>query len=168
MTDLFRYAGQVLFYAVVMLGIGYFSQRPIYRHVPPDKAQILMSFSHGGARVEACRRLSSEEIAKLPPRERRPNTCSRKRLPIRVQLVLDDEVVFDRILEPTGLAGDGPAHAYEKFLVPAGRHRLIARLEDRGRTDTFAYESELVVDLRPRQNLPIDFKADKGGFIFYL
>ncbi len=168
MPDLFRYAGQALFYAVVMLGIGYFSQRPIYENIPPDKAQILLSFSHGGARAEACRRLSSEEIARLPPNERRPNTCSRRRLPIRVQLLLDEEVIFDRILQPTGLAGDGPAHAYEKFLVPAGRYRLVARLEDRGRPDSFAYENELVVELRPRQNLPIDFKADKGGFIFYL
>ncbi|HFD15913.1 MAG TPA: hypothetical protein ENJ38_06375 [Rhodospirillales bacterium] len=168
MTDLFRYVGQAVFYAVVVLAIGYFSQRPIYEHIPPDKAQILLSFSHGGARVEACRRLSAEEIARLPPRERRPNTCSRRRVPIRVQLVLDEEVIFDRTLEPGGLAGDSPAHAYEKFLVPVGRHRLVARLEDRGRSDRFAYESELVVDLRPRQNLPIDFKADKGGFIFYL
>ncbi len=168
MTDLLRYAGQALFYAVVMLGIGYFSQRPIYQHIPPDKAQILLSFSHGGQRKEACRRLSSAEIAKLPPNQRRPNTCARERLPIHVQLVLDDTVIFDQILKPTGLSGDSPAHAYEKFVVPAGRHKLIARLEDRGRTDSFAYESELVVELRPRQNLPIDFKADKGGFIFYL
>ncbi len=168
MSDLLRYAGQAVFYAVVVLGIGYFSQRPIYQHIPPDEAQILLSFSHGGQRKQACRRLSSAEIAKLPPNQRRPNTCARERLPIHVQLVLDDAVIFDRILEPTGLSGDGPAHAYEKFLVPAGRHKLIARLEDRGRADSFSYESELVVELRPRQNLPIDFKADKGGFIFYL
>ncbi len=168
MTDVLRYAGQALFYAVVMLGIGYFSQRPIYQHIPPDRAQILLSFSHGGRRLQACRRLSYKEIMKLPPGQRHPNTCKRRRLPIHVQLVLDGKVIFDRVLKPGGLSGDSPAHAYEKFIVPVGRHKLLARLEDRGRTDSFGYESELEVELRPRQNLPIDFKADKGGFIFYL
>ncbi len=168
MTEVLRPVGQVIFYGAVALFIGYFSQRPVYQHIPPDEAQILLSFSHGGARRERCRRLTYEEIRKLPPGKRRPSTCKRQRMPIHVQLWIDDELIFDRVLEPAGLSGDSPAHAYEKFLVRAGPHTILARLEDRGRKDAFAYEKRVEVALRPRQNLPIDFKADKGGFIFYM
>jgi hypothetical protein len=134
--------------------------------VPEGLAQIKMSLSHGAERRTECRRLSPEEIAKLPPSKRRPNTCARERIAIRVQLLTDGEVVYDEELVPTGLSSDGPARMYRKFLVPAGRHRLVARLRDSKRALGFDYESEHTVELAPWQNLAIDFRPEAGGFIF--
>lgn len=85
MPDLLRYAGQAVIYAAFAVLIGYFASHPVYRQIPDGQAQIKLSFSHGAARKVACRRLSSQEIAKLPPNERRPNTCARERADIRVQ-----------------------------------------------------------------------------------
>jgi len=166
MREALRYVGQALVYVVVACAIGYFSSRPVYTQIPANSAQIKMSFSHGGARKEPCRKLTPAEIAKLPPSERRPNTCARERTSIRAQLLLDDHVIYDGVLMPTGLAGDGPARTYQKFIVPAGRHTIEARMRDSTRVEGFDYEKRATLDLVPWQNLAIDFRADAGGFIF--
>lgn len=166
MIDPSRLAGQAIFYALFAALVGYFASHPLYVQFPADAAQIKLSFAHGAARKVACRRLTSQEIAKLPANERRPNTCSRERVSVHVQLLLDGDTIYDDVLEPTGFARDGPARVYKKFRVAGGRHRIVARLRDRTRKSGFDYEKRVMVDLKPQQNLAIDFKADIGGFIF--
>jgi hypothetical protein len=166
MIDALRYAGQVVFYAAICAFIGYFASRPVSEHFPKDRAQIKMSFMHGAARRESCRQLSYEEISKLPPSQRRPNDCKRERVPMKLKLLIDDKVVFDAELQPTGLSHDGPAKVYRKFAVAAGRHTVSANLNDSGRADGFDYVKTQVVELSPRQNFVVDFKPDMGGFIF--
>ena len=166
MVRILQYAGQALVYAAVAVVIGTFSNRPIYQQFPEDQSQIKLSFAHGAARTKECRRLTSQEIARLPSNERRPNTCDRARVAVHVRLDLDGEKIYEARLEPTGLAGDGPARAYRKFLVPPGTHIVTARLRDSRETSGFDYETRREVFLAPGQNLAIDFKADAGGFIF--
>ena len=166
MNKVLSLAGQIVFYALAAAATGYLASFPIYQQFPEGHAQIKLSFAHGAARKVDCRRLTYKEISKLPPGQRRPNTCARERVPIRVQLMLDDRTVYDAILEPTGLSSDGPARAYRKFAVPAGRHEIVARLRDSKRSEGFDYEKRETVDLKPLQNLAIDFKADAGGFVF--
>ncbi len=162
-----QYAGQAVFFAAAAALTGYLSALPVYHDTPPGMAQIKLSFAHGAGRIEDCRRLTYEEISKLPPSERRPNDCARERVNVHVQLVLDGAVIYDAELQPTGLAGDGPARTYRKFQVPAGRYSLIARLRDTARGDGgFDYETRHDVTLKDWQNLAIDFKADSGGFQF--
>ena len=166
MPDVLRYIGQAVFLAAVGVFIAYFSQTPIYQQVPDGMAQIKLSFAHGGARKIDCRRLTSQEIAKLPANERRPNTCNRERIPVHIQLSLDGELLYDDLLEATGLSNDGPSRTYRKFIVPAGEHTITARLRDSKRPEGFDYEETQKVALKPFQNLAIDFKADAGGFQF--
>ncbi len=158
--------GQMLVLGMVMAFIGYFSSRPIYVQVPPGMAQIKLSFAHAAAREVECRKLSSKEIAKLPANEKRPNTCSRKRIPLHVELALDGKTLYRADLQATGLANDGPARAYEKFLVPAGTHMIVARMRDSKRRDGYDYEAVHKLTLQAYQNLAIDFKPDTGGFQF--
>lgn len=166
MPSIVQYAGQALFYLSTAAVTGYLASQPIYRQVPEGSAQIKLSFAHGAHRKVDCRRLTPSEIAALPPQERRPNTCSRERIPIRVQLSVDGRVVYDEELDPTGLSSDGPARTYRKFLVPAGDHVIVARLRDSKRVDGFDYEATHTALLQEWQNLAIDFKADTGGFQF--
>jgi hypothetical protein len=92
--------------------------------------------------------------------------CARERLPITVELLLDGEPLYQAVLPPTGLAGDGPSRAYQRFAVPPGRHELSARLRDSDRGEGFDYERTAVVELAPAQSLAIDFRAEMGGFVF--
>lgn len=166
MPDIFRYTGQFVFFVLISAFVGYFSSHPVHQQMPDGMAQIKLSFAHGAARKIDCRKLTSKEIAKLPAAERRPNTCARERIAVHIQLSVDGELLYDDLLQPTGLSSDGPARTYKKFIVPAGAHSITARLRDTKRTSGFDYEVTKAVTLQPFQNLAVDFKADAGGFLF--
>ncbi len=166
MHKVMRYAGQGLFFALVAAFVGYFSSKPTYRQMSDGMAQIKLSFAHGAARKIDCRRLSSKEIALLPAKDRRPNTCARERIPLHVRLTVDGEILYEEELPPSGLSSDGAARTYQKFVVPAGAHVIVAQLRDSKRAVGFDYETTHRTTLSPLQNLAIDFKADTGGFLF--
>lgn len=166
MLEVSRYGGQILFYALVASAIGYFSSRPFHVGIAENSAQIKLSFSHGAERTEACRRLTYEEIMKLKRSERRPNTCARERTSVHTQLLLDENLIYDAVLQPTGIWSDGPARTYQKFTVPVGRHTVEARMRDSMRAEGFDYSNRTTLDLKPGQSLAVDFSADAGGFVF--
>lgn len=160
------YVGQAAFYTAAAILTGFLSSQPSYQQVGENMAQIKLALSHGGKRLENCRRLSSEELAKLPTSQRRPIDCRRERVPVTVRLRLDTLPIYEATLTPTGLSKDGPARAYEKFFVPAGRHVIEAELRDSKRTSGFDYYGRVEAELKPLQNLAIEFQAERGGFLF--
>ena len=166
MPSALGYAAQAAFYAAFAAAIGVFASWPRHGGLPDSSAQIKLSFSHSGARAEECHRLTAEELAKLPTSERRPIDCSRRRLPVTVQLSIDGKSLYQATLEPGGFSADGPVKVYEKFAVAAGKHLVEARLRDGKRSEGFDYESRFEAELAPLQNLAIDFKAEQGGFLF--
>jgi hypothetical protein len=166
MLKLGAWIGQGLVYALIAVVIGVLSDTPAYRGFPEDSAELVLSFSHGGARKGACRELSPEELAELAPNMRRPKVCPRERVPVTVRLELDGNVLIERALPPAGLAGDGPSRIYAHFAVPAGVHRLAAFLRDTARETGFDYAAEKTVSLAADARFVVDFRADHGGFIF--
>jgi hypothetical protein len=165
MPRLLRYPLQAVIYAGIALLIGYFASAPAYVYFPPDQAQIKLTLAHGAERRVECRRLSSEELQKLAPNMRKAVDCPRERLPVWIQVVLDDQLLYETSVPPTGLSGDGPSRIYRRFTVPPGPHRLQLRLRDTARTAGYDYELDQQIELQPQQNLAIDFRAENGGFI---
>jgi hypothetical protein len=161
-----QYLAQALAYALFAGFIGYFSTSPAYTQLDPRLALVKLSFSHAGQHRGECRRLTSEEIAALPPNMRRPLDCPRERLPVEVELLLDGKVLYHGVLPPSGLAKDGASTAYRKFPVPPGPHHLVARLRDSDRPVGYDYERQADVTLHPRQSFVIDFRPAQGGFLF--
>ncbi len=165
MTDVLRYLGQAVVYLLIAVLFGYFSAAPTYVHFPPDRAAIKVSLVHGAKRKEACRRLTREELAALPPNMRKPVSCPRERLPVRLEVRLDDRVLLSEALPPTGLAGDGPSRIDRRFAVAPGSYRLKLVMRDSDRTEGYDYARETEITIAARQNLVIDFNAESGGFI---
>lgn len=161
-----RILGQGLAYAAFGVMVAYFATSPAYMHSPPEQALIKLSFSHAGARKGECRKLSASELAKLAPNMRRALDCPRERVPVYVELELDGVVLYRAELPPSGIARDGVSNAYARFSVPAGRHRLVARLRDTSRAAGFDYERADEIDLAPGQNFVVDFSASDRGFRF--
>ena len=161
-----RLAGQALAYAAFAAVVGYFSDSPSYTHLEPGMGLIRLSFSHAGERKQPCRRYSQEELEQLAPNMRRPLDCQRERVPLRIELELDGEVVYRDLLEPSGLAKDGASTAYRTVTVPAGSYRIAVRMSDSRREDGFDWQREATVEIAPRQNFVIDFNAKTGGFKF--
>ena len=157
------WAGQALLYALFALVIGVFSHWPPYRHLQPDQALIKVSFTHSGKPLGECRRLSAEELARLPPNMRAPVSCPRERSPVTIELDLDGRTVLSRTAPPSGLARDGASALYQRLVVPAGERHLAVRLADDARAGGFAHRREARVTLAPGQVLVVDFNAAAGG-----
>lgn len=158
--------GQLAAYACFFGVIGYLAAAPGHTAFDPALAQIKVSFRHGGAPKVECRRLTPEEIAKLAPNMRRTLDCERERVPVVLEIELDGKMLYRAALPPTGVWKDGPSTVYRVFATPPGSHALTARLRDTRRSAGFDHERTQTIELRARQNLVVDFRADKGGFIF--
>lgn len=161
-----RYLGQALAYLVFMGVVGYLSTSPAYTHIAPGQALIRLSFSHYGQLTSNCRERSAAEFAKLSPNMRLRFDCPRERSPVVIELEMDGRLLYRSALQPSGLQHDGLSYAYQKFIVPAGRHHLQARLRDSVRNQGFRYVRDADVQLSPAQVLVIDFNSRTGGFIF--
>jgi hypothetical protein len=160
-----RIAAQLALYAPLMLVLGYFSTEPPFAAVAGGEALVRVSVIHATQRRQACRERSPEELAKLAPNMRASLDCPRERSPMLVELELDGAVVLRRQVQPSGLRRDGHAALYERLALPAGRHRIVARLRDRADGD-FNYAREETVELAGGGILTIDFNATRGGFVF--
>jgi hypothetical protein len=165
MNKVGKVTGQIIFYGVVAALIAYFSTSPTYRTFADNDALIKLSFAHGGKRKGECRRLSREELQKLAPNMRKPVSCPRERLPVFVKLEIDGAVRLENSYAPTGLSGDGPSNVYAKFNVTSGRHSLVVRMRDSKKAEGYDYSLRQTIDLAPRQNLAIQFRADRGKFV---
>ena len=165
MARLFAYLGQALVYLLTAILLGVFSDTPAYQHFPEDQAQVTLSLVHSAERKEPCRRLTPEELAELAPNMRKPMACSRERLPLWLEMRLDDELLFSEALQPGGLSKDGPARVYRKFPVAPGRYRVSLGMRDSARSEGFDYELDTEIELQALQNQVIDFRSESGGFI---
>jgi hypothetical protein len=166
MTRLLRTAGQLAAIVLLFAAVSAFSAWPVYRQTPPGTAVLLLTFVHGSDRKAECRRLTPEEIAKLPANMRRTEVCPRRRMPLHVELDVDGRTVFAAELPPTGIAGDGASRVYRRFVLPAGEHELAVRMRDKASTRGFDHQRTGRVALAPDQMMVIDFRADSGEFVF--
>ena len=161
-----RFAAQLALYAPLMAILAYFSTEPRFSVVAPDEALLRVSFIHTTQRREACRERSAEELAKLAPNMRAALDCPRERSALLVELELDGHTVLSREVRPSGLRHDGNAVVYQRMALPAGRHRIVARLRDRPDGD-FNYTKDETVQLAAGRVLVIDFNASQGGFVWH-
>jgi hypothetical protein len=162
-----RFAAQLALYAPLMAILAYFSTEPRFSVVAPGEALVRVSFIHATQRRQACRERTPEELAKLAPNMRAALDCPRERSPLLVEVELDGRLVLRREVQPSGLRRDGNAVVYERMALPAGRHRVVARLRDRAEGD-FNFMKDETVELAGGQTLIIDFNAAKGGFAFLI
>jgi len=166
MTKPLRFVGQFAVIAALFAGVATLADWPVYRQTPPGSGVVMLSFVHGADRRAQCRRLTSEEIAKLPPNMRRVEDCPRARRPIYVELDVDGRNLFRASLPPSGIAGDGPSRIYQRFVLPAGQYDIAVRMRDTPRTEGFDHSRMGRIALAADQVFAIDFRSDNGEFIF--
>ena len=162
-----RFAAQLALYVPLMAILGYFSTEPRFSVVAPGEALVRVSFIHATQRKEACRERAPEELAKMAPNMRAALDCPRERSPLLVEIELDGKLVLRREVRPSGLRRDGNTAVYERMALPAGRHRIVARLRDRPAGE-FNFTKDETLELAGGQTLVIDFNAAKGGFAFLI
>ena len=156
---------EIIMYAVFALVIGALSVWPHYQLMDEDRAIVSLVFSHPGERVAECRRLSQEELNRLPPNMRKPNECQRERHSVRVQLRSGDNVLYAETLPPSGIWADGKASIYQRLEVPSGVHQLFIGMNDSGGEAGFDFETSSTIDLQPGRNLVIQFDEETQQFL---
>ncbi len=159
--------GQLLAYVAFFALLGVLSVRPRLRLMADDEAIVSISFSHAAKRVGECRHLSQEELMALPPNMRKPEDCPRERHPLQIVVLMDDQILYQASLSPTGLWADGKSTAYQRIRVSAGIHDFAIRMNDSGTSGAFDFEYLSTISLLPGENLVVYFDADSQQFKFH-
>ena len=163
-NKLLRYLLQALNYSVFMAIIWYFATSPSVSLIADDEAKITIAFAHAGQLREACRRLSQEELNKLPPNMRKIDDCPRERSPVTIEALLDGEPFYSEVLQPPGLFGDGGVDVFYSVKIPAGEHHLSLKMNDSVRVEGFNHSFEQQVKVKPAQILLVGFEP-RNGFV---
>lgn len=160
-----RFLLQAAFYLPLMALIGYFSRAPVFTHLRADEALLRLSIAHAAERRFACRERDAAELAKLPPNMRAAQDCPRERMPLALELEVDGVVRVRAEVQPAGVQKDGLATYYHRMVLPAGEHRIVARLRDRPQ-EGFNHVRDETVRLGGGDALLVDFNASRGGLEF--
>ncbi|MCP3867351.1 MAG: hypothetical protein GY703_04480 [Gammaproteobacteria bacterium] len=156
---------QIFNYGLFMGLVWYFSFAPPYIRLNPDESMITLALSHSGERMEECRQLSPEEMAKLPPNMRISTDCPRERSPVTIDVQLDGNSVFKTMAEPPGLYKDQGVDIYHSIKVPAGTHKMVVEMNDNANKQGPTHTHKQDVTLDPAQLLVIQFKTSTGQFV---
>lgn len=130
MNPLGRWSIMLLVSAVFVLLVVAFSQWPSFKSVPPGHGELRISMAHRAERREACRPLTEEEREALPPTRRVTEICERGRASSHLKVILNDQVLIDEVIQPSGLHRDGRAYFQSFMPLAAGDHELILMLRD--------------------------------------
>ncbi|TNG00191.1 MAG: hypothetical protein EP297_04145 [Gammaproteobacteria bacterium] len=165
MNKILRYGLQVINYTIFMSIVWYFSIKPPYHQLQEDQGVVTLAFAHAAQIREPCRKLTPEEMAKLPPNMRLSMDCPRERSPVTVELYLDDELVTREVIEAPGFHKDQGIDLFQRFKVTAGEHQLRVWMNDDVNIEGPTYQHEQVITLKPEQQVLIDFDSGSGGFV---
>jgi hypothetical protein len=98
-------------------------------------AQVRLSLSARPERVEQCRQLTDEELAKLPAHMRLRIQCDGFSASYRLTIAVNGESLVLDTLRGGGLRHDRPIHVFREYDVTPGEKRLsidVARIDGRG------------------------------------
>jgi hypothetical protein len=114
---------RILVTAVATAGIGWLARAP---YTPPghDTSVLRLSWRLIPDRTEHCRRLSHEELEKLPVHMRNPTVCEREPVDYRLIVQVDDEAPQTTRLLPKGAHGDRPIFVSQERTLKPGAHRV--------------------------------------------
>lgn len=113
---------------ILTVVIGALSQVP-YEPDRRDDAVIRLAWRVRGTRVEECRRLTEEELARKPAHMRQEVECDGRILPYRLLVSIDDSTVVDRVVRPAGAREDRPLYVFHEQTVLPGEREVTVRFE---------------------------------------
>ncbi|MCA9942933.1 MAG: 4Fe-4S binding protein [Anaerolineales bacterium] len=96
----------------------------------PATGQIRLVINHGGAVVASSSDLSADVLAGLPENVDPVQLLGGERLPVRLRLAVDGEVVLENSYEARGLRHEGSIYGLESWWVAPGEHAVSVWLMD--------------------------------------
>lgn len=103
----------------LIAGVVAASHAPLSPHAP-EYALLRLAWSARPERLEECRSLTEEALARLPPHMRQPVVCEGVTARYRLTATYAGRVLADRIVSAGGLRQDRRLYVLEDLPVPAG------------------------------------------------
>ncbi len=110
------------------------SSAPVPLH-PGDSAQLRLSWSARPERIEVCRTLSSEELARVEEHMRQRVQCDGRFATYSLKVEVDGRRVGDAVVRGAGLRHDRSMYLLRDFDVSSGLHRVRVTFKRREHTD---------------------------------
>jgi hypothetical protein len=82
--------------------------------------------------------------------------CTGERIPVNVELFLDDKNVLTKTYHPSDLKRDGTTYVYEEIITIAGKHRLKARITDSKTDNPLNYTFDKEIQIKSGEVAVID------------
>ncbi|MEO7360654.1 MAG: hypothetical protein ABI120_10010 [Gemmatimonadaceae bacterium] len=121
---------------------------PFPQHAP-NEARLRLSFSARPERIEVCRTLSDDELAKLAEHMRQRMSCEGVLATYTLRIEVDGTSIGESVVRGAGLRHDRPLYLLQDYPVPPGKHRFRVSLVRREKTDddAAAYAKAVVPDV---------------------
>ena len=147
-----------------MFSILFLSDMPKYPFFNKGMSLIKFTFKYSGKHRKEKRELTERETKDILMHMRRTNSPfskirmigKRERLPIYVELELDNRNILSKTYYPAGLRKDIPTFAYEEFPVPPGVHHIKVKMRDSKDTNQFDYFIEKEIEVMPEKTFVMD------------
>jgi hypothetical protein len=171
-----RRTGAVTVALATTLAIGILSQAP-YTADRMEHAVVRLAWRARGQRVEECRRLTPDEIERLPAHMRQEERCEGRVLPYRLQLAIDGARVMDELVHAAGARHDRPLFVYRELAFEPGTHTILVTFTREGDIPAAAREeqekegtpAQLALDttvaLLPRRVLLVTYDGDRRQLV---
>jgi hypothetical protein len=100
-----------------------------YTAEPATHGVIRLAWRARGERVRRCRRLTPDELAKLPAHMRQEEVCERAVLPYRLRVTVDGAPAIDELVRAGGAREDRPLFVFRELSVAPGAHHITVAFE---------------------------------------
>lgn len=111
----------------------------------PSSGQIRLVINHGGAVITTANGLSDDILQKLPENVNAAQLLGGERLPVRLRLAVDGEIVIENSYEGRGLRQEGSIYGLETWWVAPGEHAITVWLMDDETEWRLVYEGSVIV-----------------------
>jgi hypothetical protein len=139
-----RHAASVLLLIVLIGLLASLSRAP---WTPPGarQAMLRLSWRATGTPVESCRRLTAEELERLPAHMRQEEVCEGRIAPFGLTVRVDGRTLSDDTIQASGARRDRPVYVMRDFILQPGEHELEVIFQVLGLTGS---------DIEQRQERP--------------
>ncbi len=122
-------------------------------------SQLVVSFKHAGQHKSGGSMSDDENVL---PHMRRPRTTERGRVPVRMRVLVDGEVISEEAYQPGGLFGDGASIAIAEFGIDPGTHLVAVQLADSDSVNVWKYRFEESLQFEPSSRRVVLFESTRG------
>ena len=129
-----RWAARLTLTAALLTGLVWVSHTPFGTR--PAQGVLRLAGRMVAGKVSVCRDSTPQELASLPPHQRKKKVCKSRLFSYTLRVAVDGALLADDRLDPPGLSHDRPIYVQKEFALAAGEHRLALELEPDGEDET--------------------------------